>query len=254
MFSINKIIEVAGNEVGYLEKATNSQLESKTANAGMNNYTKYGLARGCNGQPWCDAFVDWCFIQAYGSANAKMLLGGFSNYTPTSAQYFKNMKRWYTSGPQVGDVIFFKNSTRICHTGIVYKVDSIKVYTIEGNTNGGSTLEANGGAVAKKSYNLSYARIAGYGRPNYNDNTVKPTIPTGYVKYGTKGTQALLLQKCLNFLNIKTEKGKSLSEDGDFGSNSVSALIQFQKKFKLDPDGEYGPETKKVLTREVNNK
>ena len=162
-----KVITVANNEVGYLEKKTNALLDHKTANAGQNNFTKYGADRGCNGQPWCDAFVDWCFIKAYGKAMAEKLLNGFSNYTPTSAQYFKNKGQWYKD-PIPGDVIFFKNSTRICHTGLVYKVDGSKVYTIEGNTSGGSTLVANGGGVAKKSYALNYGRIAGYGRPNYS--------------------------------------------------------------------------------------
>ena len=37
----NKLIKVALNEEGYLEKNTNSQLDSKTENAGYNNYTKY---------------------------------------------------------------------------------------------------------------------------------------------------------------------------------------------------------------------
>lgn len=36
-----KLIKTAEAEVGYLEKATNAQLDSKTANAGYNNYTKY---------------------------------------------------------------------------------------------------------------------------------------------------------------------------------------------------------------------
>ena len=37
----SKVIAVAMNEVGYLEKRTNAQLYDKTANAGTNNYTKY---------------------------------------------------------------------------------------------------------------------------------------------------------------------------------------------------------------------
>ena len=36
-----KLISVAEAEEGYLEKASNAQLDDKTANAGWNNYTKY---------------------------------------------------------------------------------------------------------------------------------------------------------------------------------------------------------------------
>lgn len=185
MANMEDMIRVALAEEGYLEKRTNDMLESKTANAGSNNYTKFGRDMGCNGQPWCDAFVDWCFKKAYGTAEAKALLGGWSNYTPTSAQYFKNMHQWFTT-PQRGDVIFFKNSQRICHTGIVLEVKNGRVYTIEGNTSGGSTLEANGGCVAKKNYPLGYNRIAGYGRPKYSNTPA--AVPSNTSDYYPKYT------------------------------------------------------------------
>ena len=38
---VSTIINLAKEEAGYIEKATNSQLDSKTANAGNGNYTKY---------------------------------------------------------------------------------------------------------------------------------------------------------------------------------------------------------------------
>ena len=41
MSAIDKLIQIAENEVGYLEKRSNSQLYNKTANAGSGNYTKY---------------------------------------------------------------------------------------------------------------------------------------------------------------------------------------------------------------------
>lgn len=34
------VVKQAREEIGYLEKKTNSQLDSKTANAGSNNFTK----------------------------------------------------------------------------------------------------------------------------------------------------------------------------------------------------------------------
>ena len=172
----SKVVEIALAEVGYLEKKSNKNLDSKTANAGSNNYTKYGrdmheLYPSVMDFPayWCDAFVDWCFQKAYGVSNAKGLLGGkFDDYTPASAQLYKNKKAYHKSNPKVGDQIFFHNGTRICHTGIVYKVDSNYVYTVEGNTSGASGVVSNGGGVAKKKYALSYSKIDGYGRPKYD--------------------------------------------------------------------------------------
>lgn len=174
--TVDKVIKIAEAEVGYLEKASNSQLDSKTANAGRANYTKYGrdmheIYPSVMDFPaeWCDCFVDWCFYKAYGVSTAKSLIGGnFNDYTVASAQQYKNKGAWHTSNPKVGDQIFFKNDVRICHTGIVYKVDGKKVYTIEGNTTGASGVIANGGGVQKKSYSLGSSYIAGYGRPKYD--------------------------------------------------------------------------------------
>ena len=169
MKSIDKLLNVAKNEIGYLEKRSNSQLDSRTANAGSNNYTKYArdLYPSLQGQPWCDMFVDWCFVQAFGRVAAQQLLGGgFSAYTPTSAQYYKTKGQYHKDSPQPGDQIFFKNSQRICHTGIVYEVTMTKVRTIEGNTSDSSEVIANGGAVCCKEYSLDNSRIDGYGRPD----------------------------------------------------------------------------------------
>ena len=165
-----KLIQTARSEVGYLEKASGKDLDSKTANTGRNNYTKYArdLFPSLQGQAWCDMFVDWCFVETFGQTIARKLLGGgFSAYTPTSAQYYKNKGQW-AGTPRPGDQIFFKNSSRICHTGIVTTVSSDRVYTIEGNTSNGPQVIANGGAVCEKSYLLALGNIAGYGRPDWS--------------------------------------------------------------------------------------
>lgn len=164
------LIRIAKSYVGYIEKKSNKDLDDFTANAGMNNYTSfardYKTASGINAQaqPWCDVFVDMMFIYTFGAEKAKTMLGGFSAYTPESANYFKKMGRFFKK-PALGDVIFFKNSQRIYHTGIVYAVDGDMVYSIEGNTSPAKGVVENGGCVAKKSYSLDYSKIAGYGRP-----------------------------------------------------------------------------------------
>lgn len=171
MTAAEKLIEVARNEIGYVEKRSNADLDSKLGNAGSNNYTKYArdLFPNLQGQPWCDMYVDWCHVQAFGRVKAMQLIGGgFSAYTPTSAQYYKNKGWWKTSDPKPGDQIFFKNNTRIYHTGIVTNVLDGRVHTIEGNTSGMSGVVANGGAVCEKSYLLTYEKIAGYGRPDWS--------------------------------------------------------------------------------------
>lgn len=171
MKPVEKVINIAKQEIGYLEKKSDNQLDGKTANAGSNNYTKYArdLYPSLQGQAWCDMFVDWCFVQAFGKMKAQQLIGGgFSAYTPTSAQYYKDRGQYHKQNPQPGDQVFFRNSQRICHTGIVIETTASKIKTIEGNTSAGSAVIPNGGAVCQKEYSLGSSGIDGYGRPDWS--------------------------------------------------------------------------------------
>ena len=185
-YTASKLIEIAEAEIGYLEKETNASLDSKTGNAGDENFTKYARdlhAAGYyqankNGYEWCEMFNDWCHWNASGK-NAKLAqeiicqTGLYGAGCVWSAKCYRNAGRWYKS-PKVGDQIYFGNGVgKEYHTGIVYKVDSRKVYTIEGNTSGASGVIANGGGVCKKSYNLGYSKIVGYGRPKYDAEPIK---------------------------------------------------------------------------------
>ena len=92
MSAAEQLIHTALQEVGYFGKKVSDAVNDKTANAGKGNYTKYArdLYPALQGQPWCDMYVDWCFVKAFGQVTARQLLcGGFSAYTPTSAQYYK---------------------------------------------------------------------------------------------------------------------------------------------------------------------
>ena len=182
--NIDKLLQTIRAEVGYCEKASNSNLDDKTANAGRNNYTKYardldkvsGFYNGRkNGYPWCDVFVDWCMYKTFGAENAKKLLCQPNKSAgagcTSSMNYYKSKKQFYTS-PKVGDQIFFKDSEGGAkHTGYVEGIDGTYVYTIEGNTSSASGVVANGGCVARKKYKLNDAAIAGYGRPKYDSIT-----------------------------------------------------------------------------------
>ena len=150
MSAIDKLIQIANAEVGYLEKSSNSQLDSKTANAGTANYTKYwrDIKPEYQGQPWCACFVTWCFVNAFGKNNAQKLLKHYPYvYCPTMASLFT-----LNANPTVGDIVIFKHNGTFTHTGIVTGVNGDYFTTIEGNTNGGSTIIANGGGVCRKSY------------------------------------------------------------------------------------------------------
>lgn len=181
----NIVIRVALKEVGYLEKETNSRLQHRTANPGDENYTKYAddLDRlrfyngKKNGYAWCDVFVDWCFVQAYGEDQAlKMTFqpewsllnkGAGCRY---SRRYYEEHGRLY-SEPEPGDQVFFYagDGQTVCHTGIVYGVDRDYVYTVEGNTSSQPGVVENGGSVNEKKYLRTDPRLAGFGRPLYEE-------------------------------------------------------------------------------------
>lgn len=258
----DNVIKIALNEVGYLEKKSNSQLDNKTANAGSNNYTKYardldnisGFYNGKkNGFAWCDVFVDWCFVQAFGVDKAKDLLCQPNNSLGAgcgySARYYKNKGQFYTKNPKRGDQIFFWDSGKsgVAHTGIVYEVDNSYVYTIEGNTSSSSGVVANGGAVEKKKYSLSYNLIYGYGRPKYDTTEQAPTLQTptvasrSYLMRGDKGAEVKAMQEKLIQLGYSCG---STGADGNFGYNTEAGLKKFQKENRLAVDGRYGNESK----------
>lgn len=150
MSAIDKVIEIAKAEVGYLEKASNLQLYDKTANAGSNNYTKYwaDIKPSYQGQPWCACFVTWCFVQAFGREMAAELLRHYPYvYCPTMASLFT-----LNANPKRGDIVIFYRGGTFTHTGIVTSVSGDYFTTVEGNTSGGSAIIANGGAVCAKGY------------------------------------------------------------------------------------------------------
>jgi len=175
----NDVLRIADAEIGYLEKATREWLDERTKNAGNANYTKYArdmdaLSGWYNGPKqgfdWCAVFVEWCFVRAYGAPLARKLLPHsiYSAGCTQAAALYRAAGRWY-SIPQPGDQIFFTNSRGLMgHTGIVVAYDGNTVTTIEGNTSSASGVVANGGCVRKKTYQITYNRIAGYGRPDWS--------------------------------------------------------------------------------------
>lgn len=164
--AINALIATAEKEVGYLEKTSNSQLDSKTGNAGYNNYTKYwrDVYPQYQAQAWCAAFVSWCMMKTFGLDTAKKLLKHWPYvYCPTLGSLFTKY-----ANPQRGDIVIFYRNGTFAHTGIVTKVDGDKFYTIEGNTSAGTSVVPNGGGVYAKSYYNAQLPGTKFCRPDYS--------------------------------------------------------------------------------------
>lgn len=256
--AINAVIGIAEEEIGYLEKRSNSQLDSKTANAGNGNYTKYwrDIAPSYQAQPWCAGFVSWCFKKAFGLTAAKKLLKHWPYvYCPTlEAKFTKH------ANPQKGDIVIFYRNGTFAHTGIVTKVSGDRFWTIEGNASGASGITPNGGGVVAKSYYNSQLPGTKFCRPDYsivadlpeNPNTEDtPTTGGKYmfepktVKSGDEGLSVLLLQEILIARGFKGKDGKALILNRRADANTIHALTQYQKSRKgtLTADGICGEKT-----------
>lgn len=247
----SKVISIAAAEIGYKEKKSNSQLDDKTANAGSKNYTKY--ARDFDEKypnwynykkqtvAWCDMFVDWCFLKAFGYDKALSLLcqpeksaGAGCTY---SSGYYRAKGQFYTKDPKPGDQIFFGNSlSDVYHTGIVEKADKSKVYTIEGNSSD---------QVERCSYSLTYSKIVGYGRPKFDaepaktEKAEKTETPTTTPNTGSKKTVDELAQEVMDRKwgdnPERRERLIAAGYDYDAVQAKVNELIDKQKKKAWTP-------------------
>lgn len=146
-----KLVSLARSQVGYHE--------------GVNNQNKYAddprvtTLYGWNvqNQPWCGTFVNWCFLNAFGTIGGQMTYGG-SAACAAQANLYKNNGA-FTQSPLVGDQIFFYSGGGINHTGIVVEVNGGTIRTVEGNYSD---------KVSLCTYTAGNSVIAGYGRPKWS--------------------------------------------------------------------------------------
>jgi len=185
----NKTKELLDNQVGYLEKRSNANLDSKTANTGYGNYTKYsrdvnnmGLM-GCQGQPWCATYQFWGCVNIFGKAKALEIMGnGF--YNCNSVKAHSRLNGTWHSTPKLGALVIFRNGA---HIGRVIRIANGRIYTNEGNTSSGglNNVEANGGCVAEKVYTVGNSQIDGYVWIDYGAETESGTEGKPWKATGT---------------------------------------------------------------------
>ena len=68
------------------------------------------------------------------------------------------------------------------------------------------------------------------------------------IQRGSTGTNVKILQE--NLIKLGFSCGPD-GADGDFGTNTFKAVVNFQKKYKLEVDGIAGPETFACLSKEI---
>ena len=228
----------------------------------------YPLPRGYRmtyTDPWCATFVSAC-AQVWGLTG---IIYPECGCIPMINLY-KQHGRWMEDDayvPHPGDVIFYDwqdtgvgdNMGASDHVGLVASVDGDVINIIEGNC---------GNMVQYTARKINSRYIRGYGLPDYasmaNEEepeepeepdvvipdeepevptwTVEvPTLEFGHVGGYVAAAQALLV---LRGCGVGPD-----GADGDFGANTRSAVLRFQRSRGLEDDGVIGPVTWTALLR-----
>lgn len=250
--SIDAVVKTLTAEVGYMEKKSNASLDSKTANAGKMNITKYwrdlnnwglmGKSKGWAGGvdwSWCAALMSWAMITVFGKDAAKKMLMHLPFISCQTMGTHAKKAGQLKSSPKRGDLILFWSGSRYHHVGYVYKVTATTIYTIEGNTSSGSAVVPNGGMVCKKSYGLSAAKKAGHKfvrikyapaikkEPEKKTTSTKTTSP----KTSTaKKVTYLTVATKTNPLRCREKASKEANSLGKFKKGSKVELIRVGSK------------------------
>ena len=220
------VLAVAVHELGAKESPPNS-------NDVKYNTWYYGREVSGDAYPWCMAFVQWCYKQAgiplpFRTASCGALL------------------RWYRENePQCvvgvedaipGCIVIFDfpgTEYNTDHTGIFESAGSKYVTTIDGNT--GSTSEADGGMVARRTRPISDVAACIVPRSLKERQMCRAELPV--LQYGDVGSDTMALQALLNL------RGASIAVDGSFGPATLRAVKDFQGAHDLVVDGSVGPAT-----------
>ncbi|MBR1821381.1 MAG: leucine-rich repeat protein [Clostridia bacterium] len=161
---IQRFVDIALAQEGYCEYGDNGN--------------KFGEAFSANYQAWCGYFVMWCGREAgiYGD-RIKYLA-----YIPNTASVYGS--RYHTKGsgynPQIGDLAIYDKdgNGNNDHIGIIYAVDSEKIYTIEGNLS--DQVKKDWWYMNRSNSLVGYVQIRGGSNPTPScDEYYKVIDPTG---------------------------------------------------------------------------
>ncbi len=157
--------------------ATNKDFANKSleyVGYGPTKFRSWYYGKDLKGIPWCAVFVSYIANQVGILNDIVKKCEGAGDFPREGVK--AGWGKWYeghNTKPQVGDIIVFtwngkgrysnKDIYYSDHVGIVYKVDSKYIYTVEGNTNGSNDSSV----VSKRTYALYSGLINGYYRPNW---------------------------------------------------------------------------------------
>ena len=245
------------------------EIALKQVGNGPSKYRNWYYGYEGYGIPWCAVFVSWCFNQI-GGINKYIVRTDGAGSIPRETLATGLGGTWYESEysdssttPKPGDVIDFvwnyagryysQDRYFSDHVGLVYKVDSNYVYTVEGNAGASNDTSS----VKLKAYDRESGCINGYFRPNWkdqgssNNSSSTQEVEEMLFKKGDKSDGVLALKALIQQGYSVGVLTHNVDNSSTFEDGTDKAVREIQKNHNLLVDGIAGPLTIGALREDI---
>ncbi|MDX6280523.1 MAG: hypothetical protein QOH03_1594, partial [Kribbellaceae bacterium] len=221
-----------------------AQVRTMESPLGSNKNPYAAKAGHANGQAWCATFL----VAGWKSNKVPLVAGTDTAFTPSMQTGFKNAGRLFNS-PRAGDVgfLFDKELGRIAHVFFVERVEGDFVKTIEGNSNLDGSRTGVGVFRHSRRWTGGTTMIRGFGRPNYKAVAIAsgsrmsglPVVSLAKVVAaaekdapGPDGATSFPAEVRVVEAALVAEGllSPTFAKDGSFGTVTIKAYAQFQRK------------------------
>ncbi|GAA3568028.1 hypothetical protein [Kribbella ginsengisoli] len=250
--TVRELLTWAAAQVRTMEKPLGSNKNPYAAKAGH-----------ANGQAWCATFL----VAGWKINKVPLVAGTDTAFTPSMQAGFKNAGKLFNS-PRAGDVgfLFDKDLGRIAHVFFVERVEGDFVKSIEGNTNLDGSRTGVGVFRHSRRWTGGATMIRGFGRPDYKSvgrgSALRSGVPTVSLARvvaaakkdapGPDGATSFPAEVRVVEAALVAEGllSPAFAKDGSFGTVTIKAYAQFQRKLGFtgkDADGIPGMDSLKRL-------
>ena len=245
-----------------VDRVLRSKLGVKESPAGSNR-TEFGAWYGMQGVPWCAIFMSWGLYTAFRGHGERSPLEGCR--TAKGAAYCGDViaqaKRdgRFRPNPKRGYLVVYDfpgNANRFDHIGWVSWVnphDGNHLRALEGNTAATAAgSQSNGGMVAEEDRRNNQGYIYGFYDVPYTgaahaDTGGVPAWPGRVVALTSPFTRGKDVTTVQARLSARRKAGagwiNAVAVDGVYGPASAAAVTEYQRRHRLDADGQVGPVT-----------
>lgn len=230
MSDIDRLLGVASAEIGVSEDPLGS-------NNVKYNTAYYGREVSGDKYPWCMAFVWWCFREA---GLSEFFYGGGKTASCTTLMKWAKQEGLFVTGDYLpGDVFFYDQD------GVPSDSEHTGIYTGERS---GERYKAIEGNYANRVCSVMRKPdcIVGAFRAKWSEKqpVIGVTVTLPELSKGSIGRPVTAMQVLLLGYGFRLPR---YGADGDFGSETLSALQSFQKSKGLTADGVCGVQTWSML-------